>query len=268
MPLIIAASPALMRTYADMNKSADATRLVSEPVELVDLFPTLCCMSGIEIPERVEGRDISKIILDGDRGDADRAVLCEEYYRRAIIHDNHKLVFDQRPGNEMLFDLNHGINTFNNVYDRPEYHEKRFDLKRRLLAFLCERIFGPYSSEDVDRIERALDPDDPRISLLATDLDESFAMHYHRAAVLLYHGPHTLLLPFYERRPVLFNSPFFYPSWDDAVEFDRQIAERLLDEALRTTMQSTLPASRLDVNHVLEPRPTRAQIQELYGTIS
>ena len=78
-----------MRKNADTNEWQDEIRIVSDPVELVDLFPTLCSMSGIEIPERVEGRDISEIIFDGGCGDRDRAVFCEEYYRRAIIHDNH-----------------------------------------------------------------------------------------------------------------------------------------------------------------------------------
>lgn len=128
--------------------------------------------------------------------------------------------------------------------------------------------FWPYYSEDVDRIERALDPDDPRIFLPATDMDGSYAIHYHRAAVLLYDGPHTLLLPFYERRPALFSSPFYYLSWSDGVEFGQPIAETLVDEALRTTMRSTLGMSRLDLNHLSEPRPTHDKIQELHLKLS
>ena len=247
VPLIIAAAPSL--------GPQQPAHSVAEPVELVDLFPTLCSMNGLKIPERVEGRDLSDIILKAQSGDPDRPIFCEEYYRRVIVHHGYKLLFDETPGNEMLFNLNSDPNSFENVYNQPEYAEKRFDLKRRLLAFLCERIFGTYDSNDVERIERALDPKDPRLSLftLAYDGDHTYSLHYHRAAVLLSDGQkYTLLVPFYDRKPVLFGWSFYYPSWDDAIEFDSSIAEHLVDEAIRACIGSVLSISRLDMKYAVE----------------
>ena len=129
-------------------------------------------------------------------------------------------------------------------------------------------MFGSYDSHDVDRIERALDPHDPHLSLLTTDMDQSYALHYHRAAVLLYDGEHTLLAPFYDRQPALFGSRFFYPSWDDAIEFDMDIAEPLLDQAIRTCMTSTLPISRLDMNHSAPAKPNRTEIEQLHSQLT
>ena len=144
----------------------------------------------------------------------------------------------------------------------------RFDLKCRLLAFFSARVYGPFDDADIDRIERALDPDDPRLSLFVFDMPHCHGLHNHRAAVVIYDGDHTLLVPFYDREPVLFGARFLYPSWRDAIAFDLDIREPMLDEALRTFMRCVLPISRLDVERPGEPRPSREEIADLHRQLN
>ena len=141
-------------------------------------------------------------------------------------------------------------------------------MKQRLLAFLCARLFGPYDARDIERVENALDPYHEGLSLFVFTTPQCEGLHYHRAAVILYDGRHHLLVPFYDREPVLFHECFLYPSWDDAVAFDVDIAEPILDQALRTCMQSALPTSRLEVEHPDQPAPDRAEVEALHDKMT
>ena len=260
VPLIIRPAPAL-------GPSAVGRR-IDDPVELIDLYPTLSALAGIASPEAVEGVDLSGVVLGKDEADRDRAVVCEELFTRSLTHRKQKLVFHTREENCMLFDLETDPDGFHNRYDDPAYRDVRFGLKRKLLAFLCERVFGPWDKEDVDRVERAMDPEDDRPGLFVFDMPACEGLHNHRAAVIYYDGRHHLLVPFYERDPSLFGARFVYGSWDDALPFDLETAEPLLDEAVRACMRSVLPASRLEVERPAEPHVDPAAIAELHRRLS
>ena len=260
VPLIIRPAPALQPSAPD--------RRVAEPVELVDLFPTLCAMAGIQPPAEIEGVDLSPVVVGGEEADPNRAVFCEELFTRTILHHDRRLVFHTVDGNCMLFDLARDPHGFHNRYRDASYREIRFDLKRRLLAFLCARLFGPYDARDVERLEQALDPDHERLSLFVFTTPQCEGLHYHRAAVVFYDGRHHLLVPFYDREPLLFRERFLYSTSDEAIAFDMDVAEPMLDQALRTCMRSTLPASRLEVERPEEPRPGRADIEALHARMT
>ena len=260
VPLIIRPAPAL--------QPAAVGRRVGEPVELVDLFPTLCGISGIQPPEALEGVDLSPTVVRGEGADPTRAVFCEEVFTRSLLHRNRRLVFHVVDGNCMLFDLDRDPHGFRNLYYDASQREVRFDLKRRLLAFLCARIYGPYDARDIERVEQALDPGHERLSLFVFDMPHCEGLHYHRAAAIFYDGQHHLLVPFYDREPALFHRRFLYPSWDDAIVFDMDVAEPILDQALRTCMRSTLPVSRLEAEHPDQSPLERAAIEALHARLT
>ena len=63
--------PFLMRYPA---AGAGRGRKVTTPLNTPDILPTLLSLAGVEIPDSVEGKDISRLVLSG-KGQEDRAVL-------------------------------------------------------------------------------------------------------------------------------------------------------------------------------------------------
>jgi len=110
-------------------------QMVPEPVELVDLFPTLCALAGVVAPPAIEGVDLSGCLFSGDQLDASRAVICEDYLKRALTQDNWKLVFDQNSDSEcQLHDLACDPQGRRNLYGQSNQQDKRLELKRELLG--------------------------------------------------------------------------------------------------------------------------------------
>lgn len=77
--------------------------VVREPVQLVDVFPTLAAKLGIPWPHGVEGHDLGARI-DGNSPTRHAAHAAVED-QRAIVRGHHKLIWDLRRGTSQLFDL-------------------------------------------------------------------------------------------------------------------------------------------------------------------
>jgi uncharacterized sulfatase len=111
--------------------------VVSEAmIESVDLFPTLCELSGVPIPQPVEGSSVVPIVRDGKPGK--EQVVCEwdfvNYDNRvlAVRTANHRLVYYGREYGGELFDCQADPDELTNVYDHPAYADIRFELLQRL----------------------------------------------------------------------------------------------------------------------------------------
>jgi arylsulfatase A-like enzyme len=228
VPLIIRPAPALFK--------ADRNRIVQEPVELVDLMPTLCAQAGIPAPDRVEGRDLSASLLSGRPLDPHRPVFCEDYWNRMVTRDGWKLVFDMcHEAENVLFDMTADPQTFDNRYNDPACLDRRLELKRVLLGFVLERLYGPWRPADAERIERGLDDADPTLSPIIQASPDG--LQFYRAAAVLNDDTHILLVPFYEAPLRLFeraNRKRLYLTNRDAAPFDPVKADALVDRALRT----------------------------------
>ena len=110
---------------------------VSELMESVDIFPTLCSLMGIKSPDTVDGTDISPM-LKGDTKPVKDFVVAEFPLSRTIRTKEWKLC--HRPigmykGKEDMGELYHVSEDpweMKNLYDDPKYREIREDLRRKL----------------------------------------------------------------------------------------------------------------------------------------
>ena len=113
-------------------------------VYLYDIFPTLCNMVGIDIPESVEGKSFAPL-LDGLHGDIfrDELYLIFDKFVRGIKNDRYKLI-EYRNGDSpedswtFLFDLKEDPWETENLFGKPEYDDIVRHLRKRMLFFRDE----------------------------------------------------------------------------------------------------------------------------------
>ena len=107
---------------------------------LYDIYPTLCDLAGIEIPETVEGISLKESIYDPKIAKRDDLLFAYINLQRAIKKDNFKLILYNVDGERhpQLFDLAADPLETNNLYDNPKYRAKRDELTRLLYSRMRE----------------------------------------------------------------------------------------------------------------------------------
>ncbi len=268
VPLIIRPAPA-------RQAAARPGRVSPEPVELVDLFPTICSLVGLEIPEAVEGRDLTPHLREGAALDPQRPVFCEDYFGRMIYQDGWRLVFDAEYGEWcQLHHTAEDPSQLRDLYRDAAATPARLRLKQELLGFLLQRLFGPYTAADVERVERGLDGQDPRIPLNTT-FECRPQVHAYRAGAYIVGETHKLWVSFYSQEMLLFSLEGtveydellqrIFSTRENAREFDAGIAEELLDLGLRQVMTRIQPISIMRARIPLGSAPTAEEVAELLG---
>ncbi len=74
-------------------------------VYLFDLFPTLCGLTGVDVPEGVEGQDLGPVLRGEQRAVRDSLFTLYRDSQRAVRDDRYKLIRLTRTGKTLLFDL-------------------------------------------------------------------------------------------------------------------------------------------------------------------
>ena len=137
----------------DSGFAASLGRRIAPPVELNDLFPTLCRRARIPDPPDVDGADLSGLMAgDGDKW-RDTAVT-ELFWQqptgpmRMIRTQRYKYV--AFPEHEpILFDLETDPGEFENLGGRPAYREQQHRLHARLMqGFDWERVGGQIADDE------------------------------------------------------------------------------------------------------------------------
>lgn len=112
---------------------------ISNYVYLLDVYPTLCSLLGLEIPESVEGMDFSPMLEDDTFQIRDHLYFAYADLIRSVKDERYKLI-QYRNGNErhQLFDLWEDPYELHDLSDREEYgaHMKR--LKEKMTQFRME----------------------------------------------------------------------------------------------------------------------------------
>jgi arylsulfatase A-like enzyme len=111
----------------------------TEPTSLIDLMPTLLSMCGADVPEGVQGEDISGVLADGESLDRPGVYIednvGDDDEWRAFRTESHLLVVD-RYGEEQYF-----FNTDDDPYQQHDLkdivHDKQ-DLERYLVDAAME----------------------------------------------------------------------------------------------------------------------------------
>ncbi len=263
VPLIVRPAPSLGRAPGGVR--------VDAPVELVDLFPTLCGLSGVEKPARLDGRDLSAALLDSQPLPHNRPVVCEEFNRRMIARDGWRMVYYlDNEVEHALYDLRNDPHCYRNVYGDSALRDRRITLKRDLLRFLFERLHGPATAGDRLTLRRSLDPADPHLPLLLRNYE---GVHFHGAVAVIYHDQHFLLAPMFEDggqddRLRLFDGKGRYRKDNQALPPDPQRVEAMLDFGISDCMRHLTQNSPYEHRRVTRTPVTREEALTLAARLA
>jgi len=100
-------------------------RECSELTESVDLYPTICRLAGLDVPECVQGRDLSALVTgDASNYRPREAVYAEAVDKRCLRTREWKLIhYPNKPYGE-LYHLAEDPHELNNLYhERPDVRE-------------------------------------------------------------------------------------------------------------------------------------------------
>ena len=103
-------------------------------VELLDLYPTVSALCGLQVPGNVQGRNIS-VMLDDPKVKVRDAILCSGK-GRLYREDRWALLYYGKNGE--LYDMVNDPKQYNNLFDKPGYEEILANLKAKLKAKLNE----------------------------------------------------------------------------------------------------------------------------------
>lgn len=106
-------------------------------VYLHDLYPTVCELLGIEVPDSVEGRSLVPL-LEG-RGTGRESIFTAYLdVQRAVRDERFKLITYPQVGLAQLFDLERDPHELEDLFGQPEHEQRTLELVERLLAWQAE----------------------------------------------------------------------------------------------------------------------------------
>ena len=116
-------------------------RRLNAYVYLLDIYPTLCDLLGVDIPESVDGKSFARLLTDLEMEDRHREdlYLAFEIWIRGVKDQRYKLieyVNDDGPGQHFtfLYDLKDDPWEITNLAEKPEYRETLQRLRERMFA--------------------------------------------------------------------------------------------------------------------------------------
>ncbi|MCQ6558427.1 sulfatase-like hydrolase/transferase [Paenibacillus mendelii] len=128
-----------------------AQQRIEANVYQFDIFPTLCDLSGIEVPANIEGRSM-KALLQGET-DKGRNTVYSLYkdIQRMVKDDRYKMIRYRRSADTgqgsdyvQLFDLANDPWELNNLASNPRYRPQMDMLEQELAAWM-KRVRDPYA---------------------------------------------------------------------------------------------------------------------------
>jgi HEAT repeat protein len=90
-------------------------RVVADPVELIDVAPTLLRLVGVEPPPSMRGRDLGDLMAGRT---SERPVFAEVDTKKMVVRGDHKLIHDYRLSTWELYDLRADARERVNLFDR------------------------------------------------------------------------------------------------------------------------------------------------------
>ena len=120
---------------------------VQRNVSLVDLFPTICDIANVPIPEGLDGRSVAPLLEGQDEDWPDDvyselwavhngpSVMVKHGHMKLFRFDGHEGTLGRGPEcPEQLFDLARDPDETVNLIDHPDYADRLADLRARLDA--------------------------------------------------------------------------------------------------------------------------------------
>ena len=110
-------------------------------VELIDLYPTVASLCGLDVPERLQGKDISPMLDDQDYEVRDAAFSVAPMRKGFLLREDRWAYIqynEDASGGIELFDCDKDPKQYTNLATNPEYTAVVERLKAKLAAKLAE----------------------------------------------------------------------------------------------------------------------------------
>ncbi len=109
-------------------------------VYLYDIYPTLCSLTGLSIPDGVEGKSLAQIIRGKQAKVRDHLFTAYMDDQRTIRDDRWKLFYRPKEGRAALYDLKSDPHELNDLAARPESKDRIAKLKIELTK--AQQLYG------------------------------------------------------------------------------------------------------------------------------
>ena len=162
--------PLFVQTPAHREKT-DSASTVETPVSLIDVFPTLCGLAGVDPPADIDGVDLSEAVETGAEPDR-RPVVSDNFMPRwgdgtefRMVRDGDYKYVGFRDAQELLFDLSDDpLETTNLALDATDDDRDALD---RLRQFVSETVDFDQLEEDMKSVKDSFPriPDERRLSI-------------------------------------------------------------------------------------------------------
>jgi arylsulfatase A-like enzyme len=97
---------------------------------LFDIYPTLCDLSGVTTPNKLEGRSLAPVLRDRNAAVRDTVLLGYRDVQRAVRRGNWKLIRYPKIDRNQLFDLANDPHERNDLSSAPEHQPRIAELLR------------------------------------------------------------------------------------------------------------------------------------------
>jgi arylsulfatase A-like enzyme len=114
-------------------KSVVSGCVTNEIIESIDLFPTLCELVGLPIPDHIQGMSFMSL-LENDLQPIRESALTENAYRKALATKEWRYVANTGDQPDELYDQLNDPWEVNNLIDEPQYTHVVQQLSRELLS--------------------------------------------------------------------------------------------------------------------------------------
>lgn len=114
-------------------KKIPTNEVSDEIVESIDLFPTLCELADIPLPDHLQGKSMVPIMREEPKPIRDSA-LTENAYSKAIATKNWRYIANAGGKPDELYHQIEDPWEMNNLIENPQYSRVAHDLLRKLLA--------------------------------------------------------------------------------------------------------------------------------------
>ena len=105
-------------------------------VYLLDIFPTLCDLAGVSVPDSVEGISFAKTLENASYHTRKNLYFAYNDMIRAVKDRRYKLIeYRNTTFQTQLFDLLEDPDETTDISDRPEYREKVEELRKLLFLY-------------------------------------------------------------------------------------------------------------------------------------
>ncbi len=109
-------------------------------VYLYDIYPTLCGLTGLSIPDEVEGKSLAKVIQGKQAKVRDYLFTAYMDDQRTIRDDRWKLFYRSKENRAALYDLKNDPHELNDLAAKPENKDRIAKLKVELAK--AQQLYG------------------------------------------------------------------------------------------------------------------------------